>query len=95
VPGACCSGKAVCLNGFWKYVPPSCPPQNCTLECGPDGFACDPNLVCATYIGMTTVYQCVPNPCTGPLSCSCAAELCAEEGMMCNNIQMGFKVLCD
>jgi hypothetical protein len=37
----------------------------------------------------------VPSPCEGALSCSCAASLCANEGMMCNNIQMGFKVLCD
>jgi hypothetical protein len=94
VPGACCAGKAVCLNGFWKYLPVPCM-QSCTLTCGPDGFTCDGGLACVTYIGMTTVYQCAPNPCAGALSCSCAASLCAEEGMMCNNIQMGFKVLCD
>jgi hypothetical protein len=93
VPGACCGGTAVCQNGFWSYQP-SCH-DACTLDCGPNGFACNLGLVCVTYIGMTTVYQCVPSPCEGALSCSCAGQLCANEGMMCNNIQMGFKVLCD
>jgi hypothetical protein len=69
--------------------------MSCTPPCGPDGFACDTGLVCVTYIGQTTAYQCAQDPCPGPLSCSCAAFFCVAEGMACNNIQMGFKVLCD
>jgi hypothetical protein len=94
VPGACCDGTAVCENGFWKYLPPPCQ-QLCTPECGPDGFACAGNRICVANIGQTTTYECAPNPCApGPVDCACAAPLCAAQ-LMCNNIQMGFKVLCD
>ncbi len=95
VPLACCSGTATCAGGFWKYTGVPCA-EACTPPCGPDDFACQGGAVCATYIGKTTLYQCAPDPCSpDPLSCACAAPLCALESMVCDNIQMGFKVLCD
>jgi hypothetical protein len=95
VPGACCQGNAVCQNGFWSYQAPACA-QPCSMTCGPDGFACAVGEVCVALLGPTTVYQCAPNPCgSGNLSCVCADALCTPSKLSCNNIQMGFKVLCD
>jgi hypothetical protein len=94
-PLACCGGKAQCTNGFWKYSGDLCQ-QPCTPPCGPDNFACLPGTVCVAYIGKITTYQCEKAPCApGGIDCGCAAPLCAQEGMVCNNIQDGFKVLCD
>jgi len=69
--------------------------QPCTLQCGPDNFSCQAGAVCVAYIGKTTVYECREKPCMGSLACGCAAKLCAEQQMICNNIQDGFKILCD
>ena len=93
VPLSCCGGSATCTNGFWKYDAVACP-LGCTPPCGPDKFACEGTTVCVTHIGSTTTYACEKDPCpAGALSCACAAPLC--NGMMCNNVQMGFKLLCD
>jgi hypothetical protein len=94
VPNACCSGSAVCKAGFWQFVGPLCG-QPCTPDCGPDGFACTPGTLCVAYIGMITTYQCRVSPCFEQPSCTCTEPLCEEQGMKCNNIQDGFKVLCD
>lgn len=95
VPNACCGGQAVCMGGFWTYQ--ATPPCNmpCSPDCGPGGFACAGGKVCVTFLGKTTTYQCADPPCQGPLTCGCAAPLCMIEGLVCNNIQDGFKVLCD
>ncbi|MFT3770594.1 MAG: hypothetical protein QM820_34640 [Minicystis sp.] len=94
VPLACCGGNVTCKNGFWQHSAPACG-QPCTSDCGPDGFACQAGAVCIAYIGPVTTYQCRENPCSGPLACGCAGALCAEQMMSCNNIQDGFKILCD
>jgi hypothetical protein len=64
-------------------------------DCGPDGFACAVGFVCVAYIAQITTYQCAASPCAGGLGCDCAAQLCAAEGLACNNVEQGFKVLCD
>jgi hypothetical protein len=95
VPLACCGGQAFCTNGFWMFAAQPCA-QPCSLDCGPNGFSCGLGGTCVAYIGMTaTTYECRPSPCPGDLACSCAEMLCQEEGLTCNNIQQGFKVLCD
>jgi hypothetical protein len=93
VPHACCGGHAVCKGGVWRFEGIPCG-QPCSLDCGPDGFSCSDG-VCVAYIGTQTVYTCEKDPCPGPLSCSCAQGLCQQHGLTCNNIQMGFKVLCN
>jgi hypothetical protein len=96
VPLTCCGGNATCTNGFWKYHAYSCGLPCSSQGCGPDGFACAAGAVCVALIGATTAYQCQDDPCAGaPLACSCAAELCTSWMLTCNNIQQGFKVLCD
>lgn len=94
IPLACCGGDALCKGGFWQYIGPFCD-QPCAPDCGPDGFACTPGAVCVAHIGPITTYQCEKDPCPNGLACSCAEPLCAEQMMSCNNIQGGFKVLCD
>jgi hypothetical protein len=95
VPLSCCSGSALCHNGFWTFQPIPCG-QPCELACGPGGFSCQGGAVCGTYIGMETTYTCEKDPCPpGPLSCSCAEPICQQHGLTCNNIQGGYKVLCD
>lgn len=84
----------MCKGGFWQFLPPLCDAP-CGPECGPDEFACQPGAVCVTYIGSITTYQCRVNPCFEGLGCGCVESYCAEQGMSCNNIQDGFKVLCD
>lgn len=91
---ACCGGSAVCKNGFWQFLAKPCN-SACTGPCGPDKFACQAGAVCVAYIGKSTTYECRPKPCPGPLACGCASPLCAEQEMVCSNIQDGFKVLCD
>jgi hypothetical protein len=94
VPLSCCSVPALCQNGFWVAAPPDCG-QPCSLPCGSNDFSCQAGAVCVAYIATTTTYQCKPQPCPDGLDCSCAEMLCQEEGLTCNNIQQGFKVLCD
>jgi hypothetical protein len=95
VPLSCCGSSAVCKAGFWEFQLQPCG-QPCSLDCGPNGFSCEAGAVCGTYIGMETTYTCEVDPCPGAmLSCSCAAPICTQHGFSCNNIQMGFKVLCD
>ena len=90
---ACCGGHATCTNGFWTYQENLCG-LACGMSCGPDEFTCAEGAVCVALIGETTTYLCEEDPCAGALlSCSCAASLCGS--LMCNNIQQGFKVLCD
>ncbi|APR78784.1 Hypothetical protein A7982_04131 [Minicystis rosea] len=93
-PLTCCGSPATCKGGLWHYDEIDCDAP-CAAPCGPDGFACTAGAVCIAYIGTVTTYQCRENPCQGPLDCSCAGSFCAEQMMSCNNIQMGFKVLCD
>ena len=94
VPNACCGGQAVCKGGIWTFDSPLCDGP-CAPDCGPDGFACEIGTLCVAFLGKSTTYQCSVSPCFEKLSCGCADSLCAAEGMVCNNIQDGFKVLCD
>jgi hypothetical protein len=94
VPLACCAGTALCKGGFWHYTGQVCQ-ELCGPVCGPDNFTCLPDVACVTYLGKTTTYQCRKAPCGPELLCSCAEPLCEEQAMKCNNIQDGFKVLCD
>jgi len=95
VPNACCGGQALCKGGFWTFLGPFCN-IGCAPDCGPGGFACQNDKVCATFLGKITTYQCADDPCPPQaLACSCAKPLCAAQAMVCNNIQDGFKVLCD
>jgi hypothetical protein len=94
VPNACCGGVALCKGGYWTFAGPFCS-QPCTPECGPDGFACQAGTLCVTYIGPITTYTCAISPCFEMVSCGCVEALCAEKMMTCNNIQDGYKVLCD
>lgn len=84
----------MCQGGLWQYLGVDCA-QPCSLDCGPSGFACEPGALCVTYIGMTTTYQCRGNPCFETVGCPCVDSFCQEQGMTCNNVQSGFKVLCD
>jgi hypothetical protein len=95
VPNACCGGQAVCKGGFWTFEGPFCN-MPCEPECGPDGFACAVGKTCVTFLGKITTYRCIDDPCPPQaLDCACATPACMTEGMICNNIQDGFKVLCD
>jgi len=94
IPLSCCGGSAVCKGGLWHFQPVPCG-QPCTNQCGVDNFSCQVGAVCVTYIGKTTTYQCRKKPCGGSLTCGCSEGLCKEQGMVCNNIQDGFKILCD
>lgn len=94
VPLSCCDGKALCKGGLWVYLDPFCG-KVCTPDCGPDAFACEPGTLCVTYIGPITTYQCRANPCFEGVSCGCANGYCQEQMMTCDNIQDGYKVLCD
>ncbi len=83
------------MGGFWIDLPaPPCA-EPCTPECGGNGFSCQAGNVCVAYIAMETSYTCEPLPCEGPLQCICAEALCNLKGQKCNNIQNGYKVLCD
>ena len=94
VPGACCEGSAICKGGFWQFNGPLCD-MPCGGDCGPGDFSCAVGKLCVTLLGKITTYQCADSPCDAGLDCSCAAPLCEAEGLICNNIQDGFKVLCD
>jgi hypothetical protein len=94
MPLSCCSGSATCSGGRWHFSAVKCG-QPCTSQCGPDDFSCQANAVCVAYIGKITTYQCRDKPCAGSLACGCAEPLCAEQAMTCNNIQDGYKILCD
>lgn len=95
VPFSCCGGVSFCKNGFWQYAgAPDCG-EPCTPDCGPDDFTCQAGTLCVAYIGPVTTYQCRVNPCFQGVSCGCAGPLCEEQMMTCNNIQDGYKVLCD
>ena len=94
VPNACCGGQAECKGGIWTFDSPLCDGP-CAPDCGPDGFACEVGTLCVAFLGKTTTYQCSFSPCFEKLSCVCVESLCAAGGMVCNNIQDGFKVLCD
>jgi hypothetical protein len=94
-PLGCCGGQVICKGGFWSYTGALCN-MPCTLPCGPNNFACQVGAVCVAYIGKTTTYQCEPDPCNGMLNCGCAEQLCEQQPIFkCNNVQDGFKVLCD
>jgi hypothetical protein len=94
VPLSCCNGSAVCKDGLWFFLASDCN-QDCDPDCGPDAFACVPGALCVTYIGPITTYQCRKSPCDDAITCGCAEPFCDEQGMTCNNIQDGYKVLCD
>jgi hypothetical protein len=81
------------MGGYWIDIPQ--PPCNapCTGECGGNGFACELGAICMTFIDKVTSYSCIPMPCQGPLTCGCAEPFCNEQGLKCNNIQDGYKVL--
>lgn len=91
---ACCNGSAVCKGGLWIFLDVPCG-QACGGNCGPNDFSCQPGALCVTYIGPVTTYQCRVNPCFEGADCGCAGSYCAEQNMSCNNIQDGYKVLCD
>ena len=94
VPNACCGGQAECKGGLWTFDGPPCN-EPCAPDCGPNGFACEVGTLCVAFLGKSTTYQCSVSPCFEKLGCGCVDSLCAAEGMVCNNIQDGFKVLCD
>jgi hypothetical protein len=93
VPGACCSGNAVCKGGLWTSEGTLC--NMACIDCGPNNFACVLGNVCVVELSFSTVYKCAPDPCVGgPLKCSCAKDVCAADGYTCNNTS-STQIFCD
>ena len=69
--------QASCDNGTGKWTVSTTPCDNAGPICG--GKPCNPSEICVEYQGGAGItYSCQADPCgSSPLSCGCAASLCA------------------